>query len=563
MHYRVTWITILSSFGVGLIGVHYFARLWPILPVAIAFGAGALVLASRRFGPSAAWLLGACGLLFAHTSIALLYPETLSVIDPDTYAVWVNQVINSGSITQAETRTYSTLPVFLLVLSLVSEVTDLVPRSAFVTIPILVSIIVPLVTAWFTAVLTGCSHREWPAVPAALLAPILTMTVVSGYRPIAMTVSYLLMFLALVASIRFLLWRNKADVIAFVVLGFGVTISHRFTILLLALGVATQGAVLAAVNFPDRIRADFIVLPFIGVILLVLQWLYITTSLSITVYQLVNIFTETGVQIGVDEIGTSASRPAIDTRLLGIVARRGHGIVLISIAGVSWLYFAGIEFTRMRSRVVVSLATAAVLAAFLPLSIAFPDQLNYTRTVTIAEPVLLGLAIACGWSLWRNLDARSGVVMQSGRAILLLFGVLLIVAQVGSAPISADHPASHRGYLDGDEASAKMWGHQYAGTNISADPFFAHERPLPAAYVDSDGRIKEAYRQRYRLMLEPYTDQSIAEACPTAVMYRQVRIYRSPRSQVLQWDPESTLNTEYTRHYDAGGIQFYTDPRCR
>lgn len=562
MQLRSTGIVVLFSIGLGLIGIHTSGNLWPALPFTIAIGAITLVVVSYYLGSSAAWLLGACGLLFAHTSIALLYPETLSVIDPDGYAVWVNQVVNSGNIAQAETNTYTSLPVFLLLISTVSEVTNLAPRSAFVAIPILISVIVPLVTAWFTALFTGCRLREWPAVPAALLSSVLTMTVVSGYRPIAMTAGYLLMFSALIVSIRTFLWRNKADILAFVVLGFGVALSHRLIILVLTLAVVMQGAALAALKRPRQFL-NYITLPAIAGTFLILQWVYLTTGLATTVYQAFFI-SEAALQIDVaEELRTSASRPAVEPRILGIVARRAHGIVLIPIAGISWLYFAGIEFTRMRRRVLLSLATAAVLGAFLPLSIAFPGNLNFTRSIAIAEPILASLAVGCGWFLWRGLNARSGFVIRSSRAVLLFFGVAVIVAQVGAAPISADHPAGYRGYLENDEVSGKMWGHQYAGTNISADPFLAHETPLPETHVDSEGRIKTNYTQRYRTMLEPYTDRAIIEACADAVMYREVKIYRSPRAQVLQWDPEATLDTEYTRQYDSGNVQLYAQPRCQ
>lgn len=571
MKYRISGIIVLSSIGSGIIGAHYFNKLWPALPTSIAFGAVVLTFLSRRLGQSIAWLMGACGLLFGHTLIALLYPETLSVIDPDTYAVWVNQVINSGSISQAENRTYSSLPVFLLLISAVSEVTALAPRNAFVTIPILISVIVPLFTAWFTAILTGSKYSGWPAVPAALLSSVLTMTVVSGYRPIAMTVSYLLMFLAFIISVRFHLRQNKADLVVFVILGFAVTLSHRFTILLLTLVVAIQGALMTTLK-PRRHFLNYITLPVIVGIFLVLQWVYLTTSISITVYQLTQIFAESGIggsisesgmEGSVSEIRTSASKPVIETRILGIIARRAHALILIPIAGISWIYFARMEFSHPRRPVLLVLATAAVLGAFLPISIAFPDQLNYTRTVIIAEPVLLGLAVGCGWLLWERFNSHSEIVIKSCRVVLLLFGIVLIVAQVGSAPISTDHPTDYRGYLESDEATAKMWGHQYAGTNISADPFFAHEKPQPGRHVDPNGEIREEYRQRYRWMSDPYTGQSIVDECPETVMYRDIKIYRSDRAQILLWNPGPTLDTEYSRLYDAGKVQFYSGPQCR
>lgn len=565
MQYRLAGIVVFSSTGIALIGIHISGNLWPLLPFIIALGAVTMIMTSRRFGPSTVWLLGGCGLLFTHTSIALLYPETLSRIDPDGYAIWVNQIIESGNISQADINTYTSLPIFLSIISIVSEVTTLAPRNAFVAIPILISVIIPLFITWFTAILTGCNYDEWPAVPAALVSSVLPMTVQFAYTPIAMIAGHLLVCSAFIVSIRVFLYQNRADVVMFVILAFGVAISHRLTILVLALGVVAQGGVLAALKRSQRL-INYATLPAIVGILLILQWVYLTSGIVSSIYQLVfisegvtNVFSQSVVR----GLRTSASRPVIESRILGIIARRAHGIILIPIAGLSWVYFASTEYIRLHRPVLLALATSAVLGAFLPVSIIFAGTLNFTRTIVIAEPVLISLGVGCGWHLWGQLESHSEITIRSGRTVLIFLGVALVVAQAGSAPISADHPASYRGYLEDDEATAKLWGHQYGQTSISADPLFAHESPLPEAHVDSNGEVIEEYELRYRSMLEPYTDQSIIEGCPDSVMYRDIKIYRSPRAQVLLWNPEPTLDIGYSRQYDSGKIQFYTGPKCQ
>ena len=562
MKFRLTSCIVFSTTGFALLGIHYFSRLWPILPLSIAIGAVALVIASYKLGASNAWLVGACGLMFAYTSIALLYPETLTNIDPDSYAVWVNQVLNSGDITQAETRTYSTLPMFLLLISAVSLVGELFPRNAFLAIPISVSIIVPLFTAWFTSRLIGCSKTDWPAVPAALLTTVATMNVAFGHQPIAMTIGYLLLLLAFITSTRFYLTQSKADIIIFTLLVAGITLAHRFTILLLALVVSTQAIYHTASRSSIRISRDLFLLPTIGFAFLALQWAFITTSLNVAVYQILNIFAETGAQIAVDQLATGSSKPVIESRVLGIVARRVHGIVLIPLAGLAWLYFVLSRQNDSQSRVGLTLAIAAVIGAFLPLSIVYPDELNFTRSIVITEPVLIGLAMGAGWVLWTKAKQQSIHIQRVAQCTILLLSLLIIVTQIGSAPIAADHPADYRGYLESDEVSAKMWGHAYAGSNISADPFFAQEKPQPHAHVDSQGEINQEYSSRYGQMLEPFTNRSITSSCPEAVLYRDLKVYRSPRAQVLQWNPETTLDTAYNRQYDNGKVQFFSNPRC-
>lgn len=564
MQYRLAGIVVFSSTGIALIGIHISGSLWPLLPLIIALGAITIIMTSRRFGPSSVWLLGGCGLLFTHTSIALLYPETLSRMDPDGYAIWVNQIIESGNISQADVNTYTSLPIFLSIISIVSEVTALAPRNAFVAIPILISVIIPLFITWFTAILTGCNYDEWPAVPAALVSSVLPMTVQFAYTPIAMIAGHLLVCSAFIVSIRVFLYQNRADVVMFVILAFGVAISHRLTILVLALGVVAQGGVLAALKRSRRL-IDYATLPAIVGILLILQWVYLTSGVTTSIYQLVFIsegVTDVSSQSVVRELRTSASRPVIEPRILGIIARRIHGIILIPIAGLSWIYFASTEYIRLHRPVLLALATSAVLGAFLPVSIIFAGTFNFTRSIVIAEPVLISLGVGCGWHLWGQFESHSEITIRSGRAVLIFLGVALVVAQAGSAPISADHPASYRGYLEDDEATAKLWGHQYGQTSISADPFFAHERPLPEAYVNARGQIKRERIQRYQRILELYTDRSIIEACPKAVMYRNIKVYKSPRTQVLQWDPETILNSKYNNYYSSGDTGLFADPRC-
>lgn len=75
--------------------------------------------------------------------------------------------------------------------------------------------------------------------------------------------------------------------------------------------------------------------------------------------------------------------------------------------------------------------------------------------------------------------------------MLVLFTVMLVVAQTGSALTAAHYPTDYRGYLESDEATVKIWDHKYGDTNILAAPFFAHERPLSEMHVNSKGDIRK------------------------------------------------------------------------
>jgi hypothetical protein len=388
------------------------------------------------------------------------------------------------------------------------------------------------------------------------------MTILRGYLPIAMTMGYLLLLLAIIISTRFYIEERKDDIAIFIILCLGISLAHRFTILLLALVAIVQAIYYVVSGSSNRISRDLLVLPAIGFAFLILQWIFIITTLNTTVYQLLNIFSETGTQIGVDSARTGSSRPVIESRLLGIVARRAHGIVLIPLAGLAWLYVAMNRPNGSQSRVGLSLALAIGVCAFIPLSIFFPDEINYTRTISVAEPVLFGLAMGAGWILWNRAEQYPISIQQVARSTLLLLLIVVIASQIGSAPIAADHPAGFRGYLETDEASAKMWGHEYTVSNVSTDPYFAHERPNPDYHVNSEGEITEQYKYKYKSILEPFTDQSVINVCPNSIMFREIYIYRSPRAQVLNWEPEPILNTHYTRLYDAGKVQFFNDPRC-
>lgn len=547
----------------SLLGIRGTGQLWPALPVTILAGAITMVILSRRYGPSSAWLVGAVLLLATHTSIGLLYPSTLSGIDPDTYAVYATQIINSGTLEVVDTRMYRALPVFLLLVSSISELTGLPASVAFMGVSLTLSVILPFTAAWFTAQIVGCRCIDQPATTAALSVSVLTMTVANGQRPIPMTLGYVLLITASVLSARHHLYRRPRDFLLLVVLGVAIMLTHKFLVLvLIGIFVVQQIASEIMARYSTE-RLSRTLLPLFGGGLLAIQWVYLTTF---SVGAALSIATILGIQTPgtetIETVATTASHSALP-REIGIVARRGHALVLLPIAGISWLLLCAIAYLRPNRRIVNVLAISAALTLFIPISVAFPSELRYTRTIPIAEPFFVALIIGAAWLVWHHLQDRSHPWARKTGSMLAIVVCLILVAQVGSAPISADHPASDRGYLTAGEASAKEWGHQYGPDNISTDPFFAHERPTPAISVDNSGLIREKRENRHHEMLEPYTTQSLSVTCPDAILYRDIRIYRSPRAQILDWDPGPVLNTEYARVFDNGDAQQFLRPKCQ
>lgn len=552
MRGRLLMIIVSLSVATALIGIRTTSHLWPTLPLAIAIGAVALGLAAYGFGPSSVWIGGAIFLLGAHTSIALLLPATLSGIDPDTYAMWVTQAVRSGSMTGVGPAIYQDLPVYILFVASVSHVIGLPPSVALIAVSLALAVIVPIMAAWAASRLLACPLTAWPATVAALGTSILTMTVSNGFLPIPMTLGYVLLLLAIWTSTRYLHQNKLSEFAVLAVLISAITFTHKFLLLPLVAVFFAQAMVSWLPMTPSYRHKQFL-LPMIGIAMLGIQWSFQTFFGVAAVVNLAYIVGFSPIDT-LPTVATTTSHPVVP-RLLGVLARRGHAIVLLPLAAISWLIIAAVAYrTRSTDRLLVAAAIAA-LAAFLPLSIAVPSVLRYTRIIAMVEPLLLAVAVAVGVLAVR----RAG---RPALPIVVLLAVLLIAGQVGSAPISADHPVDYRAYLTNDEVAAKSWGIDHGANNVSADPFFAHERPSPEAYVDQQGRIRPHYQGSYREILEPYTNRSLLKACPSGVLYRSIRIYRSRGAQVLEWNPLTTLNSTYGRIYDNGDAQHFRQPMC-
>ena len=548
MHIRAVVATVSLSITVAIFGIQLTGYLWPALPAAITLGALVAAVMAYRYETSLVWVLAACVLLAAHTVIALLYPPTLSGIDPDTYAMWATQIIRTGNIASADIYMYTQLPIYLTFITSVSHIAGIPAHISVVTIPLALSIVVPITAAWTASKVTGYPLTAWPPVIAALGTSIVTMTIRAGYQPIPMTFGYLLLLLALMLTIDYHQRRKTTVFVLLLVFVTTIMLTHKFLLVPLLVVFIVFELPMASTD-----KSWPIALPILGILALGVQWAFFTRFGVSAIFKLGQVLNVVGTDPLI-EVGTAAAHPVIGGTL-GIIARRGHGIVLLPLAALSWIIVISVAIrTRSSDQTLVAGAIAAI-ASFLPFSIMFPSAIQYTRTIAIAEPLLIGLVVAGGVLVTRRFG-------HSTLPILGSLAFIIIVAQAGSAPVSADHPANYRAYLTQNEAAAKAWGLYYGSTNISTDPFYSHERPSPAAYVTSSGELRDRYTTMYQPILEPFTNRSLLTACPTSILYRSIDVYRSRGAYVLDWDPEQTLDVAYSRIYDAGEAQQYTKPIC-
>lgn len=523
---------------------HQSDSLWPAIPVvALAIAILLVGLTLYTDSPVALILVIVVGVaVFVRLFPALSVP-TLPGNDPHKYAVAVHSVLVHGTTDNIPLSFYRSAPAFITVPATLSDVLGISAWDGLTAYPLLIGILLPLL-AFILA------RRFWNDNVVGLLAALLAGLAVEGVRyavqPNANMLAALLFGLLVFGMFRYIRFGAGRDFAVVMVVSAALLLTHKLApVMLIGFVVLTaitqrfwltEGAEFSHSLIHHKASGALIGLAVIGG---VIQWAYITDFAAAAVLRLISL--EASAVATTTPPPPEAAQPVSDT-ILHIVHRRMHALVVLPVAGVTWLFVA---YQRDTASTALIAATVA-MGALMPIAIVDPAAINPVRVYFSLELLLVVLVAVGCVALFR----RGGGTRHL--AVVLLVGVL--VAQAGSAFFVADVPTENREYLSQQEIEGKAFTQATTG-RIGSDWFYSDQ----AAHVERAGSERE-----WRAIHQELFDGDPSGAGTEYIAYRTdaepYRIYRPWSGRwVLTYDAERKLDSAQHRVYTNQGVVIYTD----
>lgn len=568
--FKIGVVLAFISISAGTLGSHATSSLWPWIPVSVAV-AILVILASVLWRPNQE-LLSPSPILAFTTAIAVFYrgyiftfPASLIGMDPDRYAVWINQLIAAGSVEAMSVGFYQRAPLFHLVNGIFSILSGLPVREAMVVNPIMVGVTIPISVYILSRYLPKSSAKS--GLIATLIIVVGAQTVKLSYWPVAQTLATVFLIVLLIVSIRLIYHPRDGEVFSVLFLLFLLTLSltHKLPVLIttLIIGIFASTAILPP-SITQRLKINYTnpqtiwLLFVLTSVILFVQWIHITGFISSVVIKIVTIFisgsAESATVSPTRMNPTTAVKPY--TPIVGILLRNLHSLVLLVMGAIAWLILA---YTERDSPAVQALLIAAgVLFMFFPITLLVPTDLIYTRIEVFIEPIMAVLIAA---ALIKHIDRSRysfGRVLKVISVGIIVFIISAQIVTVGAAP---DFPGTTQMYLTQEEVTAKEFGYQYLN-NSTAGPYYAQEKPFPDRHVTASGELKTERMNTYAPLNESLYNASLLSNCPPNILSRSTDVYLFHGSWRITWNLQSTLDKFYDRVYSSGGAKHYVRPSC-
>lgn len=561
-------IIVLLLISACALGSYSTGSLWPWLSASVGLTI-LVVLASVLWQPKQAsspvgsGLLLIVGIAMFYRMYTFVFPASMIGLDPDGYAVWINQLVAAGSIEAMNVGFYAKAPFFPLLNGLSAIVSGLPVRTAMIITPLLAGILVPLCVYLLARYITHEKATEVGLV-ASLIAAVATQGFHYSYWPIAQMLATLFLCLFIITSVRSIsgLRRDYRFSMLFVVFLLSLAFTHKLPMLVAILFV---GGFIMLVLAPRTVgkrlgpnrhdRYDLWMLFGITFVMLFIQWAYIADFFRTVVTKLVTLLVSESLSVSPALLHPTAAVSPY-SQIVGILLRNVHALFLSILGAVAWLILA--YTSRSRRSVQVLHSVTAGLFLLYPITILVPSEFIYTRVTLFIEPflaVLIAVAFIRQSDQPKKLLSHARSVLTIG---ILVFVVATQVVAIGAVP---DFPGSPRMYLTSEEVAAKEFGHQYMDRSM-AGPYYAGERPFPDQHVTASGTLDSDREKMYTPLNSSLYNATLLSDCPPNVLYRQIDVYRFQGPWRLTWNPKSVLNTHYNQIYANHGAKHYSRVRC-
>ncbi len=561
-------IIALLSISTGVFGSHIAESLWPWIPVSVGVAvlvvlSGVLWQPDQESPPDGPALVFVIGIAVFYRTYTFVFPASMIGLDPDQYAVWINQLVAAGSIEAMDVGFYQNAPFFPLLNGLFSIISGLPVRTAMIITPLLTGILIPLsiyaIVVYFTE-----EQVVRVGITASLIGAVATQGVKLSYWPIPQMLATLFLCLLVVVTIRSISAprRGYRFSVLFVAFLLSLSLTHKLPMLVVVLFVGTFAILFL---FPKPIarrlgldeRGEYRLWILFGIasMMLFVQWTYIADFFDSVVIKLGALLGS-----GPPKISPALMNPTAAVspypQVVGILLQNLHALALLVIGAVAWLILA--YTNRSKRSVQTLLAVTAILFLLFPITIIVPSEFIYTRVTLFIEPFLAAI-IAAAFVRQSN---RSQQLLSRALSVatvgILVFVIVTQVVAVGAAP---DFPGAPRMYLTSEEVTAKEFGYQHLDDSV-AGPYYAHERPFPDQQVAATGALS-GRANTYAPLTESLYNATLISDCHPNVLYRQIAVYRFQGPWQLTWNPQPALDGHYNRIYANGGAQHYSRTKCR
>lgn len=494
-----------------------------------------------------------------------LFPASMIGIDPDSYALVIQKLMEQGSIDviASWSNFYLNAPIFLIQSAVVGIVSDLTAPLAISIYPLLVGVLFPLTAYILTRRLTD-ERMPAGARTAASITGIGAISVHFSFWPIAQTLATAIWVVLVLAILRYLIdWDTRFLLLSLLLLT-AILFTHQLPsttivvsmFVLLTILLIDNGINIIKMKVSDisgrltgfsSIRSSITVILLIFGILLYMQFSF--TGLFSSLLVKFSLLTDSGSTSALYQAPISYTHAVpVGDSLESILVERGHGFVLLPLSGIAW---AAIFYARRSTPARFILSVTATTTMFMAASLIEPGIGNLPRHLFLAEPILAVL-VAVGFVVVvpSILDKERRSRLRTVSKWLLIF--IVITQGISVAATLPDSPGSSRVYLTESEVVAKDFANNYPEGNVTTDFFYSSMYTPEMIRRTAKSNIKR-YNQ------SKLFNGKIAFFNSRYVLIRtQIDIYRGDQGPYrLNWEPEIYLSQKHNKVYSTGHVVLF------
>jgi hypothetical protein len=600
----------------GIFGARATGQLFPVFPMAVLGAMLLLVpnifviseLGNRIFN----YLLSL--LVFYAISIRMFiftFPASMIGFDPDTFAISIQRVINTGNTAGILSGFYRDIPLFHIFTAIYSQIAMVRPAEAMAMWSVLVGVLFPISAAIFSlylnnnfisaltasalvAVLSNSVNFSYTPIPnlmaAALFLPLIICLV--KYKRRVYLIPMNLLFLAIIfthklhplvtiCSLLFMIILSKLDSLSSY-LGDGYIFSSEKEILALFFVIGGLWSGVIYFSVPSLLTIGIFI--FISIIYRIVktdnEQIGMSHPTPHTFQQVSNrhiwnvlflfgillfiqwtIITNLVYSVVVYRVLPLVRQPQtvtdtqfdllfaepVDPGIFDIFFHQSDILLLLLPMSLGWIYFF---YNRRDNTTRVLLAVSGVSLALIPFGLfaGVSGGLGAPRALLIFSPI--GVALITSF------------VFDKPRGIIKIVFISLLVIQIFSAGFVPDYPNQYRKYLTDEEVSGKEFGNAHFNSAIYTDYFYSTESIQPVINQEPGDKQEASGINRFEHFGSDLYQKNITGGKYEIVALRtDIDVYRTiiPVQIRLNWNPERTFNEDdrYGRIYDNGGVNYY------
>ena len=545
---KASVIAALVAFSSGVITAHHFNQIYPFLMLGTL--AAAFVLLPPMFGlrHRASYLLVLSTLVMISVGLRIVifeWPVGLIGIDPQVYAVWVDQILSTGFTDgQSVTGFYSVAAAFTTFSAINAHILGKSAATSLAIYSLIIGFSAPVFAAIITHRFTDLSKPYTGALVAAMLATFIAASIRYSFIPIAQTISavYLAMFVFFLG--KYITNRGNRYLGLTTLTMIGLAFSHKTPMIYV---VAIAGFTFI-IDIIQRSRASggiqvsksVFAVGALGAVVLYLQ-MVITRYFQTAVFHVAIIDEVEPVAI----VTPPHAVPTISVDYASLVFNI-HIITLFVLAGLAWILIFMFDLND-NSTVILGAASGVV---FVTVVGAMTGTAGFNRATSYGG---MFLAIVIVAALFRgHPDGRSRQAIYSGLVIGAV--AILLVSNLGAPLVAPDSDPKPRDYLTASEHHGIFFADRYIDATVELDhyayrvghPHDLAPRDTSATYSQNTTAILhgEEMKGEY-VLLRPSEDVYRAQ------QPAPVRFWR------LTWEPTEIYNKEQSLIYNSGGSVIY------